>query len=100
MVGNAKSSTIDLSGGISSLSQNPLSLEIIASSSLHSGDINLWNADPANWQGDDKLIEGTLKRQRTGIKTVDPFATIKSVSGTSALKWITNDSIVTGSVDH
>lgn len=67
---------------------------------MHGGDINLWNADPNHWQGDEKAIEGTLKRQKTGIKTVDPIGTIKNISGVSAMKWTTNDSIVTGSCDH
>jgi hypothetical protein len=54
---------------------------------------------PSSWSGEDEL-QGTLKRQKTGVKTVTPCAVIKGIHGTSALKWITNDSIVAGSSDH
>lgn len=62
VVGNANTKVIEASDGVSSLTQNPLVLEQIASASVRGSEINLWNADPSNWQGDDKAIEGTLKR--------------------------------------
>ena len=54
-----------------------MNLELIVSASIHGGDLNFWNADPSKWTGDDQAIEGTYKRQKTGIKTVEPTAHIK-----------------------
>ena len=78
-----------------------MTLEMIASaSSLTNSDIRLWQCDPSKWSGDDKKIEGSLKRQKTGIKTVDPIGTIKNSHPVTALKWITNENIVCGGADH
>lgn len=41
-----------------------------------------------------------MKRQKTGVKTVNPIGTISQKNGVSALQWSTNDSIVCGGVDH
>lgn len=48
---------------------------MIASSSNFHGDINLWNCDPSTWQSE--TGEG-LKKQRTGVKRVDPIGVINT----------------------
>lgn len=78
-----------------------MTLEMVASASQFGGDVHLWKCDPESWQGDDaSQIEPSLKRQRTGIKTVSPIGAIKNIQGVTAMQWITNDSIVCGGTDH
>lgn len=77
-----------------------MTLEMLATGSEQGGDIHLWKCDPESWQGDDSAVEGSLKRQRTGVKTVMPFVSLKNTHGVSALNWTTNDSIVCGGNDH
>lgn len=80
VVGRAKYSALDPSEGITCLAQNPMNLEMIASASSHGGDILLWNIDPSKWQTDER-VEGN-KRQKTGVATIDPTATLKCTHGT------------------
>jgi len=54
---------------------------MIASGSEQGGDLHLWKCDPQSWQADDAQIEGSMKRQRTGVKTVQPLASIKNTNG-------------------
>jgi hypothetical protein len=91
---------IEDSQGVSCLVQNPMTLEMIASGSDQGGDLHLWKFDSESWQADDLQVEGSLKRQRTGVKTVQPFASLKNTNGIATLKWTTNDSIVCGGTDH
>jgi len=58
-----------------------MTLEMIASGSEQGGDLHLWKCDPQSWQADDAQIEGSMKRQRTGVKTVQPLASIKNTNG-------------------
>jgi hypothetical protein len=80
VVARAKYSALDPSEGITCLAQNPMYLEMIASASSHGGDILLWNVDPSKWQTDER-VEGN-KRQKTGVATIDPTATLKCTHGT------------------
>lgn len=91
---------MDDAQGVSCLSQNPMSHETFASASNQTNDIHLWSVDPAHWKGDDKAIEGSTKRQRTGVATVDPIGTLKGTHGIQCLKWATPDTIIAGGIDH
>lgn len=98
VVARAKYSALDPSEGITCLAQNPMTLEMIASSSSHGGDILLWNVDPSKWQSDEKVMEN--KRQKTGVATIDPTATLKCTHGTQSIKWISPETLVAGGLDH
>jgi hypothetical protein len=98
VLARGKQSVVD-NGGISHLAQNPLTLEMIASASSQGGDLQLWKFNPATWQ-QEELADNTLKRQKTGVLTAQPFGQIKNVTGVSSMHWSTADSIVCGGVDH
>ena len=98
VVARAKYSALDPTEGITCLAQNPMTLEMIASASSHGGDILLWNVDPSKWQSDENVIEN--KRQKTGVATVNPTATLKTTHGTQSMKWISPETLVAGGLDH
>ena len=79
VVGRARASVIE--EGINCLAQNPMAKEMIVSSGTQMHDIHLWECDPARWLEDGTGMEGSNKRQRTNVLTVDPAATFKTGAG-------------------
>jgi hypothetical protein len=79
-----------------------MSLETVASGSSQGNDIQLWSTDASRWgeSAQDKAVEGSTKRQKTGVATVEPLGILKSTVGIQTLKWATPDSLIAAGLDH